>query len=169
MLPSDGKASCSNSPEPHVDWTNCDKHKKILSGRDLTGGTLQRTDFSHSDLSGSIMAEASLVRADLTQTTLRNSDLQNADLTKVLGSRANLTGSNLTGANLLKAELMRSNLSIRTVNLLGGNATPLAFSELYSNFDIDMLCVHICILKTRLLHLSLRNTKLCVIKWLNNL
>ena len=27
---------------------------------------------------------------------------------------------------------MRSNLSIRSINLLGGNATPLAYSELYS-------------------------------------
>lgn len=32
----------------------------------------------------------------------------------------------------LKIRVMRSNLSIRTVNLLGGNATPLAYSELYS-------------------------------------
>lgn len=32
----------------------------------------------------------------------------------------------------LKIRVMRSNLSIRTINLLGGNATPLAFSELYS-------------------------------------
>ena len=55
MSPIDGQAGCSDSPEPHVDWTNCDKHKKILSGRDLTGGTLQRTDFSHSDLSGIVL------------------------------------------------------------------------------------------------------------------
>ncbi|MGH1364088.1 MAG: TRAP transporter substrate-binding protein [Calditrichia bacterium] len=32
----------------------------------------------------------------------------------------------------LKIRVMRSNLSIRTINLLGGNATPLAYSELYS-------------------------------------
>jgi len=34
--------------------------------------------------------------------------------------------------NGLKIRVMRSNLQIRTINLLGGNATPLAFSELYS-------------------------------------
>lgn len=32
----------------------------------------------------------------------------------------------------LKIRVMRSNISIRTINLLGGNATPLAYSELYS-------------------------------------
>ena len=32
----------------------------------------------------------------------------------------------------LKIRVMRSNLQIRTINMLGGNATPLAFSELYS-------------------------------------
>lgn len=32
----------------------------------------------------------------------------------------------------LKIRVMRSNLSIRTINLLGGHATPLAYSELYS-------------------------------------
>jgi len=32
----------------------------------------------------------------------------------------------------LKIRVMRSNLQIRTINLLGGNATPLAYSELYS-------------------------------------
>lgn len=32
----------------------------------------------------------------------------------------------------LKIRVMRSNLSIRSINLLGGNATPLAYSELYS-------------------------------------
>lgn len=32
----------------------------------------------------------------------------------------------------LKIRVMRSNLAIQTVNLLGGNATPLAFGELYS-------------------------------------
>lgn len=34
--------------------------------------------------------------------------------------------------NGLKIRVMRSNLQIRTINMLGGNATPLAFSELYS-------------------------------------
>lgn len=32
----------------------------------------------------------------------------------------------------LKIRVMRSNLQIRTINLLGGNATPLAWGELYS-------------------------------------
>ena len=32
----------------------------------------------------------------------------------------------------LKIRVMRSNLQIRTINMLGGNATPLAFGELYS-------------------------------------
>lgn len=32
----------------------------------------------------------------------------------------------------LKIRVMRSNISIQTINLLGGNATPLAYSELYS-------------------------------------
>ncbi len=32
----------------------------------------------------------------------------------------------------LKIRVMRSNLSIRSINLLGGNATPLPYSELYS-------------------------------------
>ncbi len=34
--------------------------------------------------------------------------------------------------NGLKIRVMRSNLQIRTINLLGGNATPLAWGELYS-------------------------------------
>ncbi|QXD14099.1 TRAP transporter substrate-binding protein [Rhodocaloribacter litoris] len=32
----------------------------------------------------------------------------------------------------LKIRVMRSNLSIRTINLLGGNATPLAYGEIYT-------------------------------------
>lgn len=105
------QAKCSDSPAPKVNWTKCDKEKKILRGSDLSGGIFEQTDFSFSTLSDSTLAGARLGRAILNRTRFQGADLTGADLTKALGSRADFEGAKLAGAVLTKAEMARANLS----------------------------------------------------------
>jgi uncharacterized protein YjbI with pentapeptide repeats len=104
-------AQCSDPPEPKVDWTKCQKQRKVMRGQDLRDGRFERTDFSFSDLSETQLTGAFLVRANLTSSTLSGADLRRANLGKVLGSRTNFEDANLAGAVLSKAELNRAKMS----------------------------------------------------------
>jgi len=81
-------ADCSDQPGAKVDWTKCQKQRKMLSGQNLRNGRFEKTDFSFSDLSKARLTGAFLVRANLTGSSLSGADLRRADLTKALGSRA---------------------------------------------------------------------------------
>ncbi len=39
-------AKCGDPPKPGVDWSRCEKERKILRGEDLSGAILKRTDLS---------------------------------------------------------------------------------------------------------------------------
>jgi uncharacterized protein YjbI with pentapeptide repeats len=102
------QAKCSDSPRPKVDWTKCDKEKKILRGQDMSGGIFERTDLSLSNLSGSTLTGARMGRATLNGTRFQGADLTGADLSKALGSRADFEGAKLARATLSKGEFPRA-------------------------------------------------------------
>lgn len=113
------QARCSDTPAPRVDWSKCDKTRKMMAGNDLTGAKMDWANLSATDLSGSNLSQAQMFRANLTRTSLRDANLQNADLTKVQGLRAIFDGVDAENANFSKSELNRS--SFNGANLVGTN------------------------------------------------
>ena len=105
------QAACKDRPSPGVDWTKCDKERKILRKQDLSGAVLKWTDFSGSDLSEATLIEAVLIGANFSRARLRRANLEHADLSKARGDRTDFEAANLAGAVLSKAELPRANLS----------------------------------------------------------
>ena len=80
-------------------WSNLD-----LSGQDLTGRNLSKTDFSNSNLSG-----VNLANVDLSESLFLNVDLSNA----------NLSGANLTNSIFFVEEQKIQNIDFSESNLVG--------------------------------------------------
>lgn len=124
-------AACGDNPEPGVDWSRCEKEKKILQGQNLERGKFIQTDFNGGNLAEVNFSGAILIRANFMRASLKDANLEGADLAKAIGhralfqhanmtaailtkaemSRAKFTGANLTFANLSKADLSRANLA----------------------------------------------------------
>ena len=104
-------ASCSDKPEPNVDWTKCTKMKLVLRNSDLSGAVLQRANLSSTDLAGAKLQEAVLVQAIFDRARLTEADLTGSDMTKLQGSRANFQEANLAGVTLEKSELLRADFT----------------------------------------------------------
>ena len=93
-------------------WRESHPHEKVdLTGADLFGADLTKTNLSEANLSGT-----RLVRADLTAADLRGANLSEADLTLAILriailSRANLDYADLSMATLSETEVSGANLS----------------------------------------------------------
>lgn len=104
-------AGCGDPPGAGVDWTECEKHRLVLRGADLSGARLAGVDFDATDLQGAKLAGADLTHGSVDRARLSKADLSRGKLVQLNGYRANFSGANLTGADLTKAELFRANLS----------------------------------------------------------
>ncbi|MCP5283006.1 MAG: pentapeptide repeat-containing protein [Rhodoferax sp.] len=104
-------AGCGDAPGAGVDWTECEKHRLVLRGADLTGARLAGVDFDATDLQGARLTGVDLTHASVDRARLSKADLSRGKLVQLNGYRANFSGANLTGADLSKAELFRANLS----------------------------------------------------------
>lgn len=111
LAPASGQASCTDKPEPGVDWSKCGKTKVIMRGQDLSGAKFENADLSASTLSEATLKGANLVRANLTRTSFREANLEGADLTKAFGQRTSFKGARLVGAVLSKAEILRADFA----------------------------------------------------------
>jgi len=104
-------AACNTAPHAGVDWSKCEKRRKILQGQDLSKGIFLRTDFSRSDLANANLVGANLSEAHLEHARLAGADLSGANLSKARGNRADFGNAILKGADLTKAEMLRADLS----------------------------------------------------------
>jgi uncharacterized protein YjbI with pentapeptide repeats len=104
-------ASCRDYPGPGIDWSGCDKSRRLLTEDDLHGANLARADLSHTDLSGANLSQATLSEATMSRARLDGANLKGADLTKAMLVRVDLRGADLSGAIAYKAELHRADLS----------------------------------------------------------
>jgi uncharacterized protein YjbI with pentapeptide repeats len=104
----------------------------------LSGGA---DSFANAYLSGAELRGAYLSRTDLFHVDLAGADLRGADLGEANLSNANLCGADLSGANLWRADLSDSNLGgadLNRANLIGADlkgATYDAFTRWPHNFD----------------------------------
>jgi len=97
-----------------------------LSGLNLEGIKVPKTNFSLADMAGTNLAGAdlegadmqgvNLVRSCLRDANLRRANLQDADLSDVDLRGANLTGANLKGADLWRANLMGCTISPKALH-----------------------------------------------------
>ena len=120
-------AKCTDSPEPGVDWSKCDKRLLILSNQNLSKGLLAGTDFSRSDLSGATLVDVAANGAIFDYARLHGADLSRAKLIKMTAYRADFSGATLVGANLHKAELARANFA--KADLSGANLRKTGLSR----------------------------------------
>jgi uncharacterized protein YjbI with pentapeptide repeats len=141
-LPAAG-ADCQSSPEPKIDWTECNKSLLMLGGSDLSGANLAGTDFTSTDLreanlTGANLEKATLVRASLAgakadkanfarleayRTSFAGMSAQGASFASAELQRADFSQANLSGADFQKAELGRANFGKATIT---GTAFPMA-------------------------------------------
>jgi uncharacterized protein YjbI with pentapeptide repeats len=122
-------ADCRDDPAPNVDWQDCEKHRLMLSGSDLSGANLREANFTSTDFSGAKLTGANLEKATLVRASLAGASADKANFARIEayranfsgisaqgasfasgeGQRADFSGANLTGADFEKAELGRAN------------------------------------------------------------
>lgn len=130
-LPALAFAGCTDPARPGVNWQGCFHNERPfvrvdITGANLRGAELARTDFSGSILknvdarrakffsakmTGVILNDANLTSADFTNADLVGASLINANLRSATLFRANLRGANLKGAVLNNADLLKADLS----------------------------------------------------------
>ena len=71
-----------------------------LSGANLSGASLWRTNLQHADLSRASLSGANLQHTDLSEANLQHTDLSRASLRYANLQHTDLSGANLSGADL---------------------------------------------------------------------
>jgi predicted NAD/FAD-dependent oxidoreductase/uncharacterized protein YjbI with pentapeptide repeats len=129
----DAWAGCTDAPAPGVEWVGCHKGGLRMSGVDLSGARIEKTDLSRSDMRSANLAGAVLTFSDLSLTRLADSILTGADLTKVDADRTDLSNADLTGATLAKIDLSRGDLS--NARLIDADASKADFGRLVAPYS----------------------------------
>ncbi|MEM8877652.1 MAG: pentapeptide repeat-containing protein [Pseudomonadota bacterium] len=109
-------AKCSASANPGVNWSDCRKRNIILTRSDLSGATLQGTDFSATDLSRSQMGGSDLTKATIVRASFAGTYADNAVFERSVGSRTNFQEASLKSATFYKAEMPRANFTGAALN-----------------------------------------------------
>jgi uncharacterized protein YjbI with pentapeptide repeats len=122
-------ASCRDTPDSGVDWSECTKKNLMLEGSDLEKATLVGTDLTQTSLKNVNLAGANLEKATLVRAWLEGAKADNAKFDKIEAyravfqnvsaqrssfvsaelQRADFTAAQLSGTNFEKAELGRAN------------------------------------------------------------
>ena len=117
-----------------------------LAGAQLTIAAMQRVNLTAADLSGAFMQQTDLKQSNLSRANLSGAILNVADLREADLSEANLTGTNLQSSDLRNANLTGANLSrtrLFNVNLSGANLsrTDLSSTDLsYATWIDGRVC-----------------------------
>jgi uncharacterized protein YjbI with pentapeptide repeats len=104
-------ASCGNTPEPGLDWSECTKRNLMLPSSELEGANLSGTDFSLTDLSGSNLTAANLEKAHLVRAWLAGAKAEKANFARVEAYRSSFAKISANGASFASAELQRADFS----------------------------------------------------------
>ena len=108
-------ASCTDPPEPGVNWQRCVLDGLDLTGVDLTNARLRDGSFFRSDLTGGNLSGTESYRAKFVNATLKDVRFDGAKLYEADLTKADLTGASLVGVDLRRARLFRATL--RNANL----------------------------------------------------
>lgn len=120
-------AGCGDEPGPDVDWSECDKARKMFGSADLSNSQLVQTFFTSTDLAAANLAGSDMSLAELSNARLAGAELAGTVLEKAVGARVDFSGANMAGANLTAAEFSRSNF--QRANLVGANLTNAELSR----------------------------------------
>ena len=104
-------------------------YRSNFQGVNLVGTNLSRTYLQGANLCSSNLSRANLSGADISGAKLRSAKLRGANLCSSNLSRANLSGADISGANLYDANLFEANLhgaklsgaDLRSANLAGAD------------------------------------------------
>jgi len=120
MLPlQSAQAGCQDFPKPKLDWSNCDKGRKVLRGFNLSKGRFVKTHLMGSDLREANLTDTVLVEAQLGRASFRDANLQGANLTKSVAHHAVFDNAKMLGANLSQTDLFGA--SLINANLAGAD------------------------------------------------
>ncbi len=123
------QADCKEEPGPGIDWSECQKTRLMISGRDLSGGTFELTFFTSTDLRNADLSGANLVRAEFSNASLAGAELPGANLEKAAGLRTDFSGANLADARLYGAEFSRANFKRATLTGVDFGASEMNRSD----------------------------------------
>jgi uncharacterized protein YjbI with pentapeptide repeats len=124
-------AACTDTPAPGVDWERCYLDKRHFQEVDLTGANLRGAFLARSDFTGANLSaidgrrakfvtavltdtrfdKARLIGTDFTTSELANASFRGADLRRARFFRANLRGADFTGAILGGTDFLKADLS----------------------------------------------------------
>jgi len=131
--------SCSEPPQPKVNWFGCNFSKANLENVDLRFANLSNTNFEGANLQNADLSYANLQKAKLTNSNIQNAKLQsaklqNSDFSNSDLKNAKLTGSNLLNANLENVDLLKGDLSytdLVNTNFYNANLNQTNFVRAY--------------------------------------
>lgn len=120
-------AGCDDDPSSGVDWSECRKRNLIMTGVDLSGANLLRSDLSSSDLRNSEFTGANFRKSNLVRAALGNSTAVGANFTGIIASRTDFSGGDFSGSSFAKAETSRSDFT--GAKLSGADMSKAEFSR----------------------------------------
>jgi len=108
-------AGCSDFAEPGVNWEKCKKRNVIISGTDLTGANMSKSDMGASDLRNAILNGSNFKKAILLRASLNGSSAKGTNFEGIIASRVDFRSTNIEDANFQKSEISRADFSDSTL------------------------------------------------------
>jgi uncharacterized protein YjbI with pentapeptide repeats len=130
--------NCSAHPAPGVNWSFCDKHNQRIGPADMTGATLNSTNFAHSDFERTTLVGVTALLGRFHGAKFIGASLRGSDFAFAHFSEANFRQSHADFVDDSKTEWLDANLSRATFEGINLSHADFSRADLTATSFVDV-------------------------------